>query len=129
MRKLCNSCGKFLVFLCTHFRSRHPLTQQQITVSTGSGFIVSSDGLIVTNAHVEAGRRAVRVHLAEGRKCTAYLVAVDQATDIATLRINAKVIMFDLIHRGVSFVLNGTQQADKFESSRSSLPQIALTLP
>uniref|UniRef100_A0A8C4QGS9 Serine protease HTRA2, mitochondrial n=1 Tax=Eptatretus burgeri TaxID=7764 RepID=A0A8C4QGS9_EPTBU len=69
---------------------RHPLTQQQITVSTGSGFIVSSDGLIVTNAHVVAGRRAVRVHLAEGRKCTAYLVAVDQATDIATLRINAK---------------------------------------
>uniref|UniRef100_UPI00358F46C7 serine protease HTRA2, mitochondrial-like n=1 Tax=Myxine glutinosa TaxID=7769 RepID=UPI00358F46C7 len=69
---------------------RHPLTQQQITVSTGSGFIVSSDGLIVTNAHVVAGRRAVRVHLAEGHKCMAYLVAVDQATDIATLRIDVK---------------------------------------
>jgi serine protease Do len=55
----------------------------------GSGFIVSAEGLVVTNRHVIAGARTVRVRLADSREVPAQLVGADAATDIALLRVNA----------------------------------------
>ena len=57
-------------------------------VSTGSGFVVSEDGLIVTNAHVVAGARGgqVRVTSSDGRTFHARVVAADAASDIAVVR-------------------------------------------
>jgi serine protease Do len=55
----------------------------------GSGFIISADGLIVTNRHVVVGARTVRVKLADGREVPAQVIGVDATTDIALLRVSA----------------------------------------
>lgn len=53
----------------------------------GSGFIVDSKGLVVTNAHVVEGGSKIRVRLASGREVAAELVGADSKTDLAVLRI------------------------------------------
>jgi serine protease Do len=55
----------------------------------GSGFVVGADGLIVTNNHVVAGAKTVRVRLADSREFPAQIVGTDAATDIALLRVKA----------------------------------------
>ncbi|XP_066534497.1 serine protease HTRA2, mitochondrial-like [Hoplias malabaricus] len=69
---------------------RHIFSGRDIPVSNGSGFIISSDGLIVTNAHVVANKRDVRVKLTNGETYNATVQAVDQAADIATIKIHSK---------------------------------------
>jgi serine protease Do len=54
----------------------------------GSGFIVRADGLIVTNNHVVAGAKTVRVRLSDAREMPAQIVGTDAATDIALLHVN-----------------------------------------
>jgi serine protease Do len=56
----------------------------------GSGFIVSADGIVLTNAHVVADASTVTVRLTDGRDFVAKVVGVDSKTDIAVLRIDAK---------------------------------------
>ena len=55
----------------------------------GSGVIVESDGVIVTNYHVVANSSEIDVTLADGRRFTARLLGADAATDLAVLRIEA----------------------------------------
>jgi len=55
----------------------------------GSGFIVSADGLILTNAHVVKDAKEVTVRLADRREYAARVLGSDPATDIAVLRISA----------------------------------------
>jgi serine protease Do len=55
----------------------------------GSGFIVSPDGIILTNAHVVAGSSEVTVKLIDKREFRARMVGLDKATDIAVLKIDA----------------------------------------
>jgi serine protease Do len=55
----------------------------------GSGFVVSDDGLILTNAHVVRDARTVTVKLADRREFEARVLGVDPATDVAVLRIDA----------------------------------------
>ncbi|XP_015156781.2 serine protease HTRA2, mitochondrial isoform X3 [Gallus gallus] len=69
---------------------RHPFSGREVPISNGSGFLVSPDGLIVTNAHVVANRRRVRVKLASGEQYDAVVQDVDQVADIATIRIKPK---------------------------------------
>ena len=57
-----------------------------------SGFIVRSDGLIVTNRHVVAGARSVHVKLQDSREVPAQVIGVDATTDLALLRISAGVL-------------------------------------
>lgn len=60
-------------------------------MSNGSGFIISSDGLIITNAHVVANKRGVRVKLTNGETYNAIVQDVDPVADIATIKISARV--------------------------------------
>jgi S1-C subfamily serine protease len=53
---------------------------------SGSGFIVSSDGYMLTNAHVVDGTSRITVSLASGRTYRADLVALDELTDLALLK-------------------------------------------
>lgn len=55
----------------------------------GSGVIIESDGVILTNYHVVANSDEIDVALADGRRFTAVLVGADAATDLAVLRIEA----------------------------------------
>ncbi len=61
----------------------------QVT-SLGSGFIVSPDGVVVTNNHVIEAADAVEVILQNGQRFEAIVVGRDPATDIAVLRINTR---------------------------------------
>jgi serine protease Do len=57
----------------------------------GSGFIISQDGYVLTNAHVVAGGGEVTVRLADAkREFKAKVVGTDERTDIALLKIDAK---------------------------------------
>jgi serine protease Do len=56
--------------------------------STGSGFVISADGLVVTNHHVVDGADSVQVTL-DGRPYPAQVRGTDQATDVALLQIDA----------------------------------------
>ena len=56
----------------------------------GSGFIISADGLILTNAHVVREAKEVTVKLSDWREFSAKVLGADPATDIAVLRIDAK---------------------------------------
>ena len=56
----------------------------------GSGFIVSPDGYIVTNAHVVDGANEVTVKLTDRREFTAKVIGADKRTDIALIKIDAK---------------------------------------
>ena len=56
----------------------------------GSGFIVSPDGVILTNAHVVQGADEVTVKLADRREFRAKVLGSDPKTDVAVLKIDAK---------------------------------------
>lgn len=59
-------------------------------VGSGSGFIVSADGLIVTNRHVVSDKSAeYEVNLSNGKKYTATVLARDAVLDVAILKITA----------------------------------------
>jgi len=57
--------------------------------STGSGFIIESNGLIVTNAHVVEQAEWIQVRLADGRRFNGRTVGLDSRVDLALVRIDA----------------------------------------
>jgi serine protease Do len=57
--------------------------------SSGSGFVVSRDGYILTNTHVVDGAKDLTVRLLDRREFKAKLVGTDPATDVAVLKIDA----------------------------------------
>uniref|UniRef100_A0A8C8VL09 HtrA serine peptidase 3 n=1 Tax=Pelusios castaneus TaxID=367368 RepID=A0A8C8VL09_9SAUR len=75
---------------------RHPLFGRNVPLSSGSGFIMSDSGLIVTNAHVVSssnaisGRQQLKVQLQTGDTYEATIKDIDKKSDIATIRIHPK---------------------------------------
>lgn len=57
---------------------------------TGSGFIISADGLILTNHHVVDGADEIKVRLTDNREFTGKVLGSDAETDIAVVKIDAK---------------------------------------
>jgi S1-C subfamily serine protease len=83
--------------------SQNPLVQkflgnlakeERVEKGTGSGFILSADGKIVTNAHVvdgtDASSQKVKVTLKSGQVLEGKVVGIDRVTDIAVLQVNAQ---------------------------------------
>jgi S1-C subfamily serine protease len=63
--------------------------QTKIVPGSGSGFIISSDGFIVTNNHVIENAINIKVSLVDGRTISAELKGADPSTDIAVLKTDA----------------------------------------
>jgi serine protease Do len=66
-----------------------PGGQPRIARGIGSGFIVSDDGYVLTNAHVVAEADEVMVRLTDKREFKAKVVGVDKRTDVALLKVDA----------------------------------------
>jgi len=68
-----------------------PMQPRNVPVeSLGSGFIVKSDGVILTNAHVVRNATHLTVKLADNREYRAKVVGLDKSTDVAVLKIDAR---------------------------------------
>ncbi len=69
-----------------------PRNNKPRPLALGTGFIIRSDGLIVTNAHVVAGADGIQVQINEGseKKYDAKLIGSDDRTDIALIKIEAE---------------------------------------
>ncbi|MGB3201029.1 MAG: trypsin-like peptidase domain-containing protein, partial [Nodosilinea sp.] len=66
-----------------------PNLPDRLEQGTGSGFIFSNDGKILTNAHVVEGAKTVQVTLRDGRDFEGQVVGVDSVTDVAVIKIEA----------------------------------------
>jgi serine protease Do len=67
-----------------------PPQQQQPQRGEGSGFVVSSDGYIMTNAHVVRDASEIVVKLTDRREFPAKLIGIDDRTDVAVIKIEGK---------------------------------------
>jgi serine protease Do len=61
-----------------------------IQQSAGSGWVIGSDGLVVTNNHVISDATSIKVTLADGRSFPSAAVQADAATDLAVIKIDAR---------------------------------------
>ena len=66
------------------------IPNEQIQKGMGSGFVVSSDGLILTNAHVVEGSDKVKVTLKNGQTYEGQVMGTDSLTDVAVIKIEAE---------------------------------------
>lgn len=64
-----------------------PIPEERIERGTGSGFILSDNGQLLTNAHVVADTDTVQVTLKDGRTFEGKVVGVDAITDVAVVKI------------------------------------------
>jgi serine protease Do len=104
--------------------------------STGSGFILSGDGYVVTNAHVVEDSSEVTVRLTDRREFTAKVIGSDKRTDVALLKVDAKdlprVVIGDpdklkvgewVVAIGKPFGLENTMTAGIVSAKGRDLPQ------
>jgi S1-C subfamily serine protease len=77
-----------IVLIRATVESDDPAAGSLLVDATGTGFVIRSDGMIATAAHVIAGAWSVRVVLADGDVLSATVRGVDEATDLAVLAID-----------------------------------------
>ncbi|MBK8555731.1 MAG: trypsin-like peptidase domain-containing protein [Lewinellaceae bacterium] len=68
-------------------KSRRPMPPGQ-NAGTGSGFLISTDGYLVTNSHVISDAQKIEVSLPDGRSFQADIVGDDPSTDLAVIKIS-----------------------------------------
>jgi len=66
-----------------------PVPRDRVERGTGSGFILSADGRLLTNAHVVSGTETVEVTLKDGRTFEGRVLGSDSVTDVAVVKIDA----------------------------------------
>ena len=71
-------------------RPSNPRENTRPVVSTGSGFIISEDGYLLTNNHVVEDADTIMVSLGDRREYKAEIIGTDQRSDVALLKIDAK---------------------------------------
>jgi S1-C subfamily serine protease len=69
-------------------KAKHPRTGKWVEMpASGSGFVISTDGYMVTNHHVIENANKIKASFADGFELTASLIGVDPSTDIAVLKV------------------------------------------
>lgn len=76
-------------FFRRFFGENNSSVPHRVERGTGSGFILSSDGRLMTNAHVVEGSKTVKVTLKDGQIYQGEVIGVDPITDVAVLKIEA----------------------------------------
>ncbi|CAN5243190.1 Do family serine endopeptidase [soil metagenome] len=71
-----------------------PDAEPQLAQGAGSGFFISADGYIVTNNHVVANARSIKVKMTDGRTLDATLVGRDESTDLAVIKVEGSDFKF-----------------------------------
>src|SRR5256886_5208862 len=66
-----------------------PRGAEQVVEGYGSGFIISPDGVVITNQHVTQGAEQIVVTMRDGRDFAAKILGEDPLTDIAVLKLDA----------------------------------------
>jgi serine protease Do len=74
--------------LSQFFRGRQGPQSGGVTHAQGSGFLISPEGLVLTNAHVVDGAKEVTVKLSDHREFKAKVLGADRSSDIAVLKID-----------------------------------------
>jgi serine protease Do len=70
-------------------RQQQPRQQKQILRGQGSGFIITSDGYILTNNHVVEDANEIIVKLSDNKELSAKVIGTDPETDVAVIKIDA----------------------------------------
>jgi S1-C subfamily serine protease len=76
-------------FFRRFFGQEIPIPKEHIERGTGSGFILSEDGQLLTNAHVVDGTKQVKVTLKNGQIYRGQVLGIDKMTDVAVVKIGA----------------------------------------
>uniref|UniRef100_A0AAX7T2M3 HtrA serine peptidase 4 n=1 Tax=Astatotilapia calliptera TaxID=8154 RepID=A0AAX7T2M3_ASTCA len=93
--------------------------KNEVSVSSGSGFIVSEDGWIVTNAHVLTNKQRIKVELKSGVHYEAAVRDVDQKMDIALIKIDPDVSVLLFLQRRTG----ARGHSPYFQSASNRIPQ------
>ena len=72
------------------FNQQQGAPQKRKSTALGSGFVISEDGIVVTNNHVIQGAEGILVKFTDGKEYEAKLVGTDPVSDIAVLKIQSK---------------------------------------
>jgi S1-C subfamily serine protease len=76
-------------FFRRFFGEELPIPKEYVERGTGSGFILTNDGHLLTNAHVVEGADRVKVTLKDGIAYDGQVVGIDKVTDVAAVKIEA----------------------------------------
>ncbi|RFS26555.1 PDZ domain-containing protein [Chitinophaga silvatica] len=83
------SVAESVVHISVEKKVKDQRTKQERSQSgSGSGFIISSDGFIITNNHVVENADSIKVSFVDGRKVTAEIKGTDPSTDLAVLKVD-----------------------------------------
>ena len=82
-----------------------PRETEQLVPSSGTGFIVKSDGVIITNQHVVAGAVSITVTLPDGTDLPGTLVGEDPMTDIAVVRVDRRDLQVAAIGKSTDLLI------------------------
>lgn len=77
-------------FFKRYFEGRPDMPQEREAQSLGSGFVISTDGYILTNAHVVKDADTINVRFNNHSEKPAKLIGLDERTDVAVLKVQAK---------------------------------------
>ena len=105
---------------------RHTLGQSATPFfNQGSGFIIDSGGVVLTNAHVVQSADAVTVTLMDRREFTAKVLGLDRTTDIAVLKIDARSLPAVAVGNAHALQVGLTPTVRWLASTPKSTPRLA----